>query len=59
MTEFRKSIEEQIKKLERIEAVIKENIRAGGIETHYERKHHREYYLGKLQAYKLVLTKSK
>ena len=57
--ELIKDIKEQIKKLEKIEAVIKENVRARGSDTHYERKHHREYYLGQLQAYKLVLDKLK
>ena len=52
-------MQNEINKLEKIEAIIKANIRAGGIETHYERKHHREYYRGQIEAYKLIINKLK
>ena len=56
MEEIRKQIQKEINKLEKIEAIIKENIRARGSETHYERKHHREYYRGQIEAYKLIIN---
>ena len=43
--------------LKKIDAIIEENIRARGHETHYERKHHKEYYKGQLEAYKSILYK--
>ena len=57
--ELRNEIIEKINKLEKIDAIIWENIRARGHETHYERKHHREYYKGQLEAYKSILNKIK
>ena len=57
MVELRNEIIEKINKLEKIDAIIEENIRARGHETHYERKHHKEYYKGQLEAYKSILNK--
>ncbi len=48
-----------IYKLEKIDAIIEENIRARGCETHYERKHHKEWYKGQIEAYKSILNKIK
>lgn len=54
MVELRNEIIEKIYKLEKINAIIEENIRARGYETHYEKKHHKEWYKGQLEAYKLI-----
>ena len=59
MVELKNEILEKIKKLEKIEAIIEENIRARGVETWLERKHHKEYYKGQLEAYKSILNKIK
>jgi len=59
MAELRNEIIEKIYKLAKIDAIIEENIRARGTETWLERKHHKEYYKGQLEAYKSILNKIK
>jgi hypothetical protein len=59
MNELRNEIIEKIYKIEKIDAIIEENIRAGGTQTWLERKHHKEYYKGQLEAYKSILNKIK
>ena len=59
MEELKNEILEKINKLEKIDAIIEENIRAGGTQTWLERKHHQEYYQGQLEAYKSILNKIK